>query len=185
MAISFTHRVFARNLLRGNYRRNTFCILFWYLAWSSNPGFMATLLCSVYTSLLLKFIKLISLLKRHDESGHLQCIHSRYGVWVLIDQHHLVTIAKNLSFTHTRFKWWECAWLRVCTRIQHQLFTVLKNLTFYAPVYIEFWEISRYGALQSSIIQELVRVAKLRNETTATSWLGMSSVHISLQYYFN
>ena len=35
----FTHRVFARNLLRGNYRRNTFCILFWCLVWGSNPGF--------------------------------------------------------------------------------------------------------------------------------------------------
>ena len=39
MAILFTLRVFARNLLRGNRRRNTFCILFWCLAWDSNPGF--------------------------------------------------------------------------------------------------------------------------------------------------
>ena len=38
MAILFTLRVFARNLLRGNRRRNTFCILFWCLAWGSNPG---------------------------------------------------------------------------------------------------------------------------------------------------
>ena len=35
----FTLRVFARNLLRGNCRRNTFRILFWCLAWGSNPGF--------------------------------------------------------------------------------------------------------------------------------------------------
>ena len=32
-------RVFARNLLRGNRRRNTFRILFWCLAWGSNSGF--------------------------------------------------------------------------------------------------------------------------------------------------
>ena len=31
--------IFARNLLRGNRRRNTFCISFWCLAWYSNPGF--------------------------------------------------------------------------------------------------------------------------------------------------
>ena len=36
MAILFTLRVFARNLLRGNRRRN---ISFWWLAWDSNPGF--------------------------------------------------------------------------------------------------------------------------------------------------
>ena len=34
----FTLRVFARNLLRGNRRRNTFRISFWCLAWGSNPG---------------------------------------------------------------------------------------------------------------------------------------------------
>ena len=34
-----TIRVFARNLLRGNHRRNTFRILFRCLAWGSNPGF--------------------------------------------------------------------------------------------------------------------------------------------------
>ena len=39
MAIFFTLRVFARNLPRGNHRRNTFCILLWCLAWGSNPGF--------------------------------------------------------------------------------------------------------------------------------------------------
>ena len=40
MAIFFTLRVFARNQLRGNRRRNTFfCILFLCLAWGSNPGF--------------------------------------------------------------------------------------------------------------------------------------------------
>ena len=39
MAILFNLRVFGRNLLRGNHRRNTFCILFWCLAWGSNPGF--------------------------------------------------------------------------------------------------------------------------------------------------
>ena len=33
MAILFTLRVFTRNLLRGNSRRNTFCILCWCLAW--------------------------------------------------------------------------------------------------------------------------------------------------------
>ena len=32
-------RVFARNLLRANRRRNTFRILFWCLAWGSNPCF--------------------------------------------------------------------------------------------------------------------------------------------------
>ena len=31
--------VFARNLLRGNRRINTFSISFWCLAWDSNPGF--------------------------------------------------------------------------------------------------------------------------------------------------
>ena len=30
---------FCRNLLRGNRRKNTFCILLWCLAWGSNPGF--------------------------------------------------------------------------------------------------------------------------------------------------
>ena len=35
----FTLRVFARNLLRGNRRRNTFCILFWCLVWGLNSGF--------------------------------------------------------------------------------------------------------------------------------------------------
>ena len=39
MAILFTLRVFARNLLRGNRRRNTFRISFWCLAWDSNRGF--------------------------------------------------------------------------------------------------------------------------------------------------
>ena len=39
MVILFTLRVFARNLLRGNRRRNTFRISFWCLAWDSNPGF--------------------------------------------------------------------------------------------------------------------------------------------------
>ena len=34
-----THRVFARKLLRGNRRRKTFRILFWCLAWGSNPDF--------------------------------------------------------------------------------------------------------------------------------------------------
>ena len=33
----FTFRIFARNLLRGNRRRNIFCILFWCLG--LNPGF--------------------------------------------------------------------------------------------------------------------------------------------------
>ena len=35
-------RVFARYLLRGNRRRNTFCIWFWCLAWGTNPGFTYT-----------------------------------------------------------------------------------------------------------------------------------------------
>ena len=39
MAILFTRRVFARNLLGGNRRRNIFRILLWCLAWNSNPGF--------------------------------------------------------------------------------------------------------------------------------------------------
>ena len=39
MTILFTLRVFARHPLRGNRRRNIFCILFWCLAWDSNPGF--------------------------------------------------------------------------------------------------------------------------------------------------
>ena len=39
MAILFTLRVFARNLLRENRQRNTFRILFWCPAWDSNPGF--------------------------------------------------------------------------------------------------------------------------------------------------
>ena len=43
MAILFTLRVFAKNLLRGNRRRNTFRILFWCLAWASNPGFSSNM----------------------------------------------------------------------------------------------------------------------------------------------
>ena len=39
MAILFTLRVLARNLLKGNRRKNTFRISFWCLAWDSNPGF--------------------------------------------------------------------------------------------------------------------------------------------------
>ena len=39
MAILFILWVFARNLLKGNRRRNTFCILCWYLVWGSNPDF--------------------------------------------------------------------------------------------------------------------------------------------------
>ena len=39
MASLFTLRVFARNLLRGYSRRNTFRVSFWCLAWDSNPGF--------------------------------------------------------------------------------------------------------------------------------------------------
>ena len=39
MANLFTLRVFVRNLLSGNHRRNTFCILFWCLAFGSDPGF--------------------------------------------------------------------------------------------------------------------------------------------------
>ena len=39
MAFVFTLRVFARNLLRENRRRNTFRISFWCLAWDSNHGF--------------------------------------------------------------------------------------------------------------------------------------------------
>ena len=41
MAILFNLRAFARNLLREYRRRNTFCILFWYLAWDSNSGFLS------------------------------------------------------------------------------------------------------------------------------------------------
>ena len=36
----FTLRVFARNLLKGNHRKNTFRILFWCLALGSNSGFL-------------------------------------------------------------------------------------------------------------------------------------------------
>ena len=39
MAILFTPRVFARNLLRGNRGRNIFRISFWCLACDLNPGF--------------------------------------------------------------------------------------------------------------------------------------------------
>ena len=39
MAILFTLRVFVRNLLRGNHRKNAFCILFWCLACGWNTGF--------------------------------------------------------------------------------------------------------------------------------------------------
>ena len=39
MAILFILRIFARNLLRGNRRRNTFRISFWCLTGDSNPGF--------------------------------------------------------------------------------------------------------------------------------------------------
>ena len=41
MAILFILRVFARNLLTRNLRRNTFCILFVCLVSSSNPGFIS------------------------------------------------------------------------------------------------------------------------------------------------
>ena len=40
MAILFEYRVLARNLLRGNRRRNNY-ILFRCLAWGLNPGFMS------------------------------------------------------------------------------------------------------------------------------------------------
>ena len=39
MAILFSLRVLARNLLRGNRRKNAFCILFWHMACRSNPGY--------------------------------------------------------------------------------------------------------------------------------------------------
>ena len=39
LVISFTFRLFARNLLRRNRRKNTFRISSWCLAWGSNPGF--------------------------------------------------------------------------------------------------------------------------------------------------
>ena len=39
MVILFTLRVFDRNLLRGNRRRNTFRISFLCLAWDSNPDY--------------------------------------------------------------------------------------------------------------------------------------------------
>ena len=40
MAVLFTLRVFARNLLRGSRRRNIFFIYhFWWLTWETNPGF--------------------------------------------------------------------------------------------------------------------------------------------------
>ena len=39
MATFIYSQSFARNLLRGNRRRNTFRICFWCLAWGSNPGF--------------------------------------------------------------------------------------------------------------------------------------------------
>ena len=39
MAVLIMLTVIARNLLRGNCRRNTFCISFWCLALGSNPGF--------------------------------------------------------------------------------------------------------------------------------------------------
>ena len=39
MGILFILRVFARNLLKGNRRRNNFRISFWCLTWDSNPGF--------------------------------------------------------------------------------------------------------------------------------------------------
>ena len=48
MAILFALTIFARNLLRGNRQRNTFCIWFWCLAWGSNPSF--TLLLSYLES---------------------------------------------------------------------------------------------------------------------------------------
>ena len=38
-AILFTLRIFARNLMIGNRRRNTFRISFWCMAWKSNLGF--------------------------------------------------------------------------------------------------------------------------------------------------
>ena len=34
----FPLRAYSRDLLRGNRRRNTFCIWFWCLAWGSNPS---------------------------------------------------------------------------------------------------------------------------------------------------
>ena len=71
MAILFTLRVFARNLLRGNRRRNTFCILFWCLAWGSNPGFMSnkpthcllhygeSIIVQIYSTFKFKFVRLL------------------------------------------------------------------------------------------------------------------------------
>ena len=51
-----THRVFAINLLRGNPRRNTFHILFWCLAWCSNPGFSSNTIARILLSILTKKI---------------------------------------------------------------------------------------------------------------------------------
>ena len=39
MAVLIYSQIFTRNLLRGNRRRNTFCIFFRCLAWVSNLGF--------------------------------------------------------------------------------------------------------------------------------------------------
>ena len=39
MTILFNLRVFAKNLVKGNRRRNTFRISFWFLAWDSYPGY--------------------------------------------------------------------------------------------------------------------------------------------------
>ena len=41
LVILFTLRDFSRSRLRGNRQRNNICILFWCLAWGSNPGFMS------------------------------------------------------------------------------------------------------------------------------------------------
>ena len=39
MAVLITLKNFPENLLRGNRRKNTFCILFWCLAWGMNSDF--------------------------------------------------------------------------------------------------------------------------------------------------
>ena len=63
-AILFTRRVLGRNLLTGNRRRNTFCILLWCLAWGSKPGFKPTHYLLDYGYSVYKLNKIRSYLER-------------------------------------------------------------------------------------------------------------------------
>ena len=80
----FTLRVFARNLLRGNRRRNIFCILIWRLAYATNPGFTS----NKSTYYLLDYGDF------HFHSTHIVCVNS---------VHEWFTVAEKLFMVFRAF----------------------------------------------------------------------------------